>query len=164
ATKYMPIWIGQTPAWVDAFFAHPNLPAVAFTNFYWVMGLPYWGEELPGMDKFLAAWEQHGKGMGNPDFYVLASYVQGLVQMEILRRTIESGDLTRAGFMKQMHSIDGWNAGGLSQPVSLKKVPFQTSTRTRVLKPDFANKSWTVAEHGDYAEPGALDKGAGGAE
>lgn len=164
ATKYTPNWIGQTPAWVDAFFAHPNLPAAAFTKFHWVMGLPYWGEELPGMDKFVAAWDQHGKGMGNPDFYVLASYTQGLAQLEILRRAIEANEVTRDGYMKHMHSIDGWNAGGLTQPISLAKVPFQTSTRTRVLKPDFGKKSWTVAEHGDYAEPTALDKGAGGGE
>ena len=160
ATKYTPVWIGQTPSWVDAFFAHPNLPAAVFTNFHWVMGLPYWGEELPGMDVFLKAWADHGKDMGNPDFYTLASYVQGLIQMEILKRAIEAGDVTRTGYMKQLHTIDGWNAGGLTQPVSLKKVPFQTSTSTRVLVPDFEKKSWKLAEHGDYAEPKALGGGA----
>lgn len=149
--QYMPVWIGNTPAWVDAFFNHDKLPSQVFTNFYWVTGLPYWGEEVPGMDKFLAAFEEHGGDM-KPDFYVLASYTQGLIQMEILKRAINNGDVTRAGIFKAMQSITKWDAGGLIKPIDLSKMPYVTSTETRILKPDFENKSWT--EVAPYRTPG----------
>lgn len=153
--KYAPVWIGNTPAWVDVFFA--KLPPPLVANFHWVTGLAYWGEDLPGMKELLATWDAHGKAtMGSPDFYILASYVHGLVQLEALKRAIEANDITRAGYKKALHSIKEWNAGGLTQPVDLSNVPYVTSTRTRILKPAFENKTWTVVA--DYAEPKALAK------
>jgi ABC-type branched-subunit amino acid transport system substrate-binding protein len=150
--KYAPTWIGNTPAWVDVFFA--KLPAPLVANFYWVTGLAYWGEDVPGMKDVLATWEAHGKGkMGEPDFYLLASYVQGLVQLEALKRAIEANDVTRAGFKKALRSIKGWDAGGLTQPIDLTAVPYVTSTRTRILKPVMATKTWEKVA--DYAEPKA---------
>ncbi len=150
--KFAPTWIGNTPAWVDVFFA--KLPAPLVGNFYWVTGLSYWGEDIPGMKEFLATWEKEGKAtMGEPDFYILASYVHGLVQMEALKRAIEANDVTRAGFKKALHSIKGWDAGGLTQPVDLSAQPYVTSTRTRILKPVMDKKTWEqVAE---FAEPKA---------
>ena len=150
--KYAPTWIGNTPAWVDVFFA--KLPPPLVANFVWVTGLSYWGEDVPGMKDFLAVWEAHGKGMGDPDFYILASYVHGLVQLEALKRAIESGDVTRAGFRKALRSISGWDAGGLGQPVDLTKTPYVTSTRTRILKPVMDQKTWEQVA--DFAEPAAL--------
>jgi ABC-type branched-subunit amino acid transport system substrate-binding protein len=167
--KYGPQWIGNTPAWVDVFFK--KLPEPLLKNFLWVTGLAHWGEEVPGMKEFLEVWEKHGQGMGTPDFYVLASYVHGLVQMEALKRAIEANDVTRAGFKKALRSIKGWNAGGLTQPVDLTATPYVTSTRTRILQPkvslaapqsdqcDFRNPSyakgtctrWMMVK--DYAEP-----------
>lgn len=152
--KVGPVWIGNTPSWVDAFFAHPQLPAPVFANFHWVTGLPYWGESLPGMDKFLAAYEAHGKDKGRPDFYILVSYLQGRAQLEAAKRAIEKGDLSPQGYREALHSLEDYTADGLLQPFNLKKVPYVTSTRTRVLKPDFDKKTWSVAA--DYAEPKSL--------
>ncbi len=150
--SYAPVWIGNTPSWIDVFFA--KLPPELFETFYWVTSLTYWGEDVPGMKEFLEVWKAHGAGMGEPDYVLLVSYVQGLAQLEVLRRAIEAKELHRAGVKKALHSITKWDAGGLSQPADLSKVPYVTSTRTRVLKPDFARKSWkTVA---DWAEPKAL--------
>jgi ABC-type branched-subunit amino acid transport system substrate-binding protein len=150
--QYMPVWIGNTPAWVDAFFSHDKLPSAVFTNFYWVTGLPYWGEDVPGMDKFVKAFEAHGGDM-KADFYVLASYIQGLIQMEILKRAINNGDVSRAGIISAMQSITKWDAGGLIKPIDLSKMPYVTSTETHVLKPDFENKTWS--EVAPYRTPGA---------
>jgi ABC-type branched-subunit amino acid transport system substrate-binding protein len=149
--KFMPTWIGNTPAWVDVFFGLPAASQAIFTNFYWVTGFSYWGEDVPGMKEFLAVWDAHGKAsMGNPDFYIAASYVQGLIQLEALKRAIEANDVTRAGYKKAMHSITEWNAGGMVQPVSLATVPYVTSTRTRILKPKMAEKTWEKVA--DFAE------------
>jgi len=150
--KFAPVWIGNTPAWVDVFFA--KLPPPLVANFYWVTGLSYWGEDVPGMKEFLAVWDAHGKGsMGQPDFYLLASYVHGLVQLEALKRAIEANDVTRAGFKKAMHTIKDWNAGGITQAVDLSAQPYVTSTRTRILKPKMAEKTWEKVA--DFAEPKA---------
>jgi ABC-type branched-subunit amino acid transport system substrate-binding protein len=150
--SYAPIWIGNTPAWTDVFFA--KLSAGLFERFHWVTGLTYWGEDVHGMKDFLEVWKAHGAGMGEPDYVILVSYIQGLAQVEALRRAIEANELHRAGVRKALHSIKGWDVGGLSQPVDLSKVPYETSDRTRILKPDFEKKSWTTVA--DWAAPKAL--------
>ena len=153
--QFMPVWIGNTASWIDAFFLPKVIPSAVFANFYWMSGLPYWGEDVKGMDTFVKAFEQHAED-AKPDFYVLVSYIQGLAAAEAVKRAIEAGDLTRAGFAKALTTIAGWDAGGLIQPIDLSKFPYQVSTQTRVLKPDFAKSSWTVAA--PYAAPKALSE------
>ncbi|MCB9797868.1 MAG: ABC transporter substrate-binding protein [Alphaproteobacteria bacterium] len=152
--QYMPTWVGATPAWIDAFYNPEVIPSAVFTNYYQLSGLPFWGEDVPGMDAFLKAWDTHGKEMGNPDSYILLSYIQGLVQMEAAKRAIEGMDVTRAGYIKALHGVKDWNAGGMVQPLSLGEVPYTVGTKVRVLKPDFENKTWTV--EADYAEPSTV--------
>ncbi len=135
--EYAPVWVGSTPAWIDRFYDPEVIPPVAFGRYYQMSGLPYWGEEVPGMEDFLAAWEAHGQGLGDQDSYVLLSYIQGLVQLEAARRAIEKGDLTREGYYASMRSIEGYDVGGLIQPIDLSAFPYVVSTRTRVLQPDF---------------------------
>ncbi len=158
AMKFGPVWIGNTPAWIDAFFAHPKLPAPVFANYHWAGGLPYWGENVPGMDKFMAAYKAHGKDLGRPDFYIVLSYVQGLVAVEAARLAIEAGDITREGYMKAMRGIDGFDAGGMIQKVNLKNMPYVTGEKVRILKPDFEKKSWATVS--DYAAPSAIAEAA----
>ncbi|MEE2960852.1 MAG: ABC transporter substrate-binding protein [Myxococcota bacterium] len=153
--KYMPTWVGQTPSWIDPFFAHPQLPAVVFTKYVWMNGLPFWGEPKPGMDKFLAAFQKHGAAMkARPDFYTMTSYLQGLLELEAVNRAIANNDLTPTGFMTALRSIDGWNAGGLLEGMSFKEFPYSSAKTARILKPDFAKKSWAVVA--DYAAPKML--------
>jgi ABC-type branched-subunit amino acid transport system substrate-binding protein len=147
--QFAPQWIGNTPAWVDVFFE--KLPAPLVANFVWVTGLTYWNEPVDGMKEFIAVWDKHGKELGTPDFYILASYVQGLIQLEALKGAIEAKDITRAGFRKALKAIKGWNGGGIIQPVDLTATPYVTSTRTRILKPKLAEKSWEKVA--DFAEP-----------
>jgi ABC-type branched-subunit amino acid transport system substrate-binding protein len=152
--QYMPTWIGNTPSWVDAFFNPKVIPPAVFAKFHLATGFTYWNEDLPGMPEFVALWDKHKDEFGAPDFYILGSYTQGLIEIEAFNRALKSGDVTRASYMKALQSIDNWNAGGMIQPLSLSSFPYVTSTRTRMLKPDFEKKSW--AEVGAYAEPAAL--------
>ncbi len=148
--KYMPVWIGNTPAWTDKFFSPDVIPSAVFANFYVVTGLPYWGEKVPGMDKFLEAHKKYGKDSA-PDSYTLMSYVQGLQGLAAAKAAIEAGDITREGFVAELNKLDKFDAGGLIQPINLTKVPYVVSTKTRILKPDFEKKSWEVA--GDFQDP-----------
>lgn len=149
-----PVWIGQTPTWVDAFFKPEVIPSAVFGNFYWVTGMTYWGEDVPGMPKFLEAYEKHGKELAPPDFYMLMSYMGGVMALEIVKRAIEAGDATREGLLAQVPKLESFDANGLIQPISLAKVPYVTTTKTRVLKPDFEKKTWTQAA--DWSSPAAL--------
>jgi len=157
AMKYTPNWLGNTPSWLDGFFEMLKDKKVLFDNFYWIAGLPYWGEKVPHMDEFLANWEKHKEGLGNPDFYVIASYIQGMIQLEAFSRALKAGDVSRAGYMKALRGLKEWDADGMIQPVNLETFPYQTSTRTHVLKPIFDSKSWE--EVAPYAEPKALGGG-----
>lgn len=150
--QYMPSWIGNTPAWVDAFFQ--VLPAPVLANYYWVSGVPYWGEDVPGMAELVGAFEKYKPEGANPDFYVLASYVQGLIELEAFNRALAAGDVTRAGFLKALRSIESFDAGGLIQPLDLTKKPYVTSTRTRVMKVVPSERRWD--EVAPYAQPQAL--------
>ena len=120
--QYMPTWIGNTPAWVDAFFAHPKLPAAVFSKFFWATGLPYWGEKVPGMDAFLAAYKAHGQALHRPDFYLLTAYV-GVAGIEAIKRAIEKG--IAKGYLKALQSLTKFDAGGMMEPADLSSSPVQ---------------------------------------
>ena len=155
--KYMPTWIGNTPSWIDAFFKPEVIPSAVFANFHWVSGLPYWGEDLPGMDRFVAAFEAHKPEGATPDFYTMMSYVQGLIALEAANRAIESDDISRGGYQDALGGISGFTAGGLTQPLSYDSLPFVTGTKTRVLKPDFEKSSWSMVA--PYAAAGGNSDG-----
>ncbi len=151
---YSPIWIGQTPAWIDGFFDPQVMPPAVFANFYWVMGSPYWGEDVPGMAAYMAAHERFGGGSARADFWEIFAYVQAKVGLEAFARALAAGDPTRDGFLEALQSIEGWNAGGMIQSATFSTFPYVTGTRTRILRPLMAERSWeTVAP---YAEPSSL--------
>lgn len=147
--KYMPTWIGNTPSWIDGFFSPKVIPSAVFTNFYWVQGLPYWGEDVPGMADFITAYETYGKDKHHPDFYIMVSYLQGRTALEAFNATLD-GTPSRESFYKSLTSLKGYDAGGMIQPIDLTAFPYEAGTKTRILKPDFENMTWKVVS--DYAE------------
>ena len=152
--QYGPTWIGNTPAWVDRFFDPSVIPSQVFAQYYQMSGFPFWAEDVPNMEHFLAAWEEHGEGLGEPDFYILVSSIQGMVQLGAARAAIENGDITPEGYRTALQSLQHYSADGLFQPIDLTGEPYVTSIRTRVLRPDFEQRTWTVAA--DYAEPAVM--------
>ncbi|MEQ1564721.1 MAG: ABC transporter substrate-binding protein [Myxococcota bacterium] len=150
--QYAPVWIGNTPAWIDRFFDPTVIPSAVFANYHQMLGVPTPGEDVPGMDAFTAAFAAHGGG-GSPDQYTLASYVQGLAQIEAAKLAIERGDITRVGYRSALHTLSSFDGHGMFQPIDLSRVPYAVSDKTRVLKPNFESKGWTVVS--DYASPGS---------
>lgn len=149
--QFAPTWIGNTPAWFDAFFKPDVIPSAVFATYHQILGLPFWGEDLPGMDRFLAAFEAHKPEGAGPDFYTMMSYTAGVVSLEAAKRAIENGDITRGGFQDALTGMNGFTAGGLIQPLSYDSKPYVTGTKTRILTPDFETSSWTVVA--PYAAP-----------
>jgi ABC-type branched-subunit amino acid transport system substrate-binding protein len=151
---FKPVWIGNTPSWIDRFFDEKVLPPPVLGGFHWATGLTYWGEDAAAMKDFLAIYEKYGKEMSEPNFYILASYFQGMVALEALKRAIEAGAVTREGYVAALAGIEGYDAGGLAPAITLSKFPYVTSTKTRILKPKLAEKTWE--EVAAYADPKAL--------
>ena len=152
---YHPVWVGNSPSWLDRFFDAHVVPSSLFQNFYWATSFSYWGENVPVMKPFLDAYDKYGRDVAPPNYYILAGYAAGLVEMHVLQRAIAAGDLTRAGFLKALHATRDANAyGAVEQPLDFTRVPYVTGTQVRILKPDFERQSWIVA--GAYARPSVL--------
>lgn len=149
---YAPVWYGLTASWIDAFFNPEVIPPQVYANFRWVTGLPLWGEDLPGMSDFIAAYEEFGADDYPPDFYILASYTQALLGFEAFTRAYEAGDVTRDGFYNALRSIDNFDAFGLyPAPLDMTQFPYETLTDTRVLSPGESLEDWETLA--DFATP-----------
>jgi ABC-type branched-subunit amino acid transport system substrate-binding protein len=141
---YAPTWLGNTPAWIDDFFNPDVMPPSVYENFRWVTGLPLWGEDVPGMDEFLEAYEAHGAEASAPSFYLLLSYAQARVAVEALANAIEAGDLTRDGFLAAVRGLRTDAAGLFRSGIDLTTFPYAPTSDTRVLKPGEDLTSWEV--------------------
>lgn len=149
---YWPLWIGNSPAWIDRFMDPAVLPPEVLGRFHYASGLPFWGEDIPLMTDFLAAYEAYGKDKAKPDNYILASYASGMIQLEVAKRMIESGQISRAGYLHALKTLKNYDAdGSFPEPLDFSALPYRTGSKTRILKPDPANNTWIVAA--DYASP-----------
>jgi ABC-type branched-subunit amino acid transport system substrate-binding protein len=148
---YQPIWMGNSPAWLDRFFEPEVIPPEVFANYHWVGSPPYWGEDVPGMAPFLEAYERFGSSEMEPDGYIIYGYLYASVGIEAFRRALEAGDVTAEGLMAALHRIDDWDINGLSQPISLATVPYDAGRLIRVLRPLMDQRTWEVVS--DYAAP-----------
>jgi ABC-type branched-subunit amino acid transport system substrate-binding protein len=151
---YEAVWLGNTPSWGDEFFDASVVPPAAFESYYNVSSVPFWGEDVPGMDRFLDAYERFGHE-ASADWYTLMAYLVASLGAEAFRIALEAGDVTRDGYLSAMGSIDDYDVGGLlHEPMSLIEVPYRAATRVRVLRPSFETGSWSIVS--DFAEPLAL--------
>jgi len=103
------------------------------------------------MELFIAGWEAHAGDERYPDFYTMMSWVQGRIALQAFTDALETGDVTRAGYLTALQKIDGYTAGGMIQPINYTAVPYVAGTQVRILKPDFQGFTWT--EVAPYAEP-----------
>ena len=147
---FEPTWMGDSPAWLDAFFDPAVVPPAIFANYYMVGSLRYWGEDVPGMADFLHAFETFGEGAAR-DSYVLAGYLYASAGIEAAKRAIEAGNVTRDGLLQALHTIRGWNPDDVYIPIDLSTVPYDASRMVRVAKPVMAERTWEVVS--DYAPP-----------
>ena len=149
---YFPTWLGNSPSWIDDFFDEEVLPAATYQNFRWVSGLTLWGDEVPGMEDFYAAYEEYGADKQEPDSYLVVSYAHGLLGLEAFARALEAGDVTRSGYHEALRTIEGYDAGGLfPEAMDLGEVPYVTSTDTRVLAPGETLEDWETIR--DFSTP-----------
>jgi len=126
-------FVGATPAWSDALVRRPDAAAL-LARYHQTSSLPFWGEELPGMADFEAAFEAYAADEPE-DSYVLVSWAHGVVQLEAAAAAIEAGDVTRAGFRRALAGLHAVDAGGLLGPFDLSRLPGPVTRRVRILEP-----------------------------
>lgn len=149
---YAPVWVGNSPAWLDRFFDDKVVPPAIFGSFRWVTSTAYWGENRPFMRGFVAAYARFAGESVPRDHYILTGYSAGLIGLTALSRAIEAGDVTRAGFLRALRGLKDYDTHGtVPRPLDYTQLPYAVGSLTRVLKPDFARASWTV--EAGYAAP-----------
>ncbi len=153
---YEPVWLANTPAWTDGFIDPSVGGPELFERFYMVQSMPYWTEDTPFTREFTAALEEYTDGRMVPSNYTLGAYVRAAVAFEAFGRALESGDVTRRGYLAALQSIDEYDVNGaLHEPMDLTTLPYRSATMTRVLRP--LPEMHQREQVADYARPAALE-------
>jgi hypothetical protein len=72
-----------------------------------------WGDtNTPGMAKFLSDTQTYGSGQ-IPDYYYMYGYGLAKVEAAILKKAIESGDLSRQGILNAKLNLGAVDFGGI---------------------------------------------------
>jgi ABC-type branched-subunit amino acid transport system substrate-binding protein len=122
---YNPTWIFQGPAWSEYLMTSNGTPsgkptpvAKALASNVWVLGsATQWGDmSVPGMPKFLSDTKRFAPGQ-IPDYYYIYGYAEAQMETAVLRKAIQSGDLTRQGILNAKLHLGTVHLGGLMPPI-----------------------------------------------
>ncbi len=144
---FHPTWVLQGPAWSEYLMTKngttadtnhtPVYPALAAGN-VWVLGYEaQWGDSnVPGMSQFLSDTQKFGSGQ-IPDYYYMYGYALAKVEGAILKKAIESGDLSRQGILNAKLNLGSVDLGGLLPSVNYSPSlgPVSRMTNISVVDP-----------------------------
>lgn len=119
---YTPVWILQGPAWSEYLMTSdgtatgtktPVFPAFAGGNVF-VLGYEAgWGDtSVSGMAQFLADHDKYFPAQA-PDGYYMYGYCQAEMEVAVLKKAIESNDLSRTGILNAKLNLGPVDFGGL---------------------------------------------------
>ena len=140
--KYFPNWVLQGPAWSEYLMTKngtiadtnhtPVYPALGAGN-TWVLGYEaQWGDtNAPGMAQFLSDTTKFGSGQ-IPDYYYMYGYALAKVEAAILKKAIESGDLSRQGILNAKLNLGTVDLGGLLPSVDYTPSLGPVSRKTNI--------------------------------
>lgn len=123
---YSPTWIFQGPAWSEYLMTSsgtatgkPTPVAKALASNVWVLGYEaQWGNmRVPGMQQFLANTKKYAPTQ-IPDYYYMYGYAEAQMETNLLRKAIESKDLTRQGILNAKLHLGQVDLGGLVPPLN----------------------------------------------
>jgi len=121
AIGYFPQWVFLGPAWSEYLMTDngtltgkPTQVNQVLAKTVWVMGYqPDWGDTTAaGMTPFLADQQKYSPAQA-PDYYFMYGYTMAQVEVAILKKAIESGDLTRDGLLNARKNLGHFSFGGL---------------------------------------------------
>ncbi len=150
--SYDAIWYGNWATYIEAAFG--QIPDTVWKDkFYWVNGLPFWGEDRPGMEDLTTAYEAApvAKDFPAPQNWSVLAYTQVQLLGEVIRVALDAGDVTPEGMMAAAGKVTDFDADGLLlSPVNL--MDSSSLRSARVLKPGDKNGEWEVADGGELKE------------
>jgi ABC-type branched-subunit amino acid transport system substrate-binding protein len=155
---FHPQWILQGPAFLEQLITKdgmlhspptpvaPALKGALVTSF----AAPWGDRSTPGMRQLVADHTRYSAKLPPSIYYTLA-YAQGEVEAALLRKAIQSGDLTRAGILKAKQNLGTVNLGGIAPNVSYAPQPGPPTRKSLITRIDPTVPGFLVAvseEHG----------------
>ena len=140
---FTPQWILQGPSYIEQLItedgtsgAKPTPVAAALkgaivTSF----SAPWASQEAPGMEQLVADQKQYAPDQ-TPSIYFALAYSQGMVVEQILRKAIESGDLTRDGILAAKENLGEVDLGGITPAVTYTPEGGPPSRQTLITEID----------------------------
>jgi ABC-type branched-subunit amino acid transport system substrate-binding protein len=122
---FTPQWILQGPSFIEQLITEdgtekakptpvaPALESAIVTSF----SAPWGAKDAPGMEQLLADQKQYAPQQ-TPSIYFALAYAQGMVVEQILRKAIESGDLSREGVLAAKQNLGEVDLGGITPAVT----------------------------------------------
>ena len=122
ALGYDPQWILQSPAFSPLLLGVPAL--VPLLSKAWVVSQgASWGDtSQPGMKQMLDDVTKYAPDQ-KPDGFFEFGYTESKITYAILKKAIESNDITRAGLLTAFESLKNVDLGGLLPPVNYGTSP-----------------------------------------
>ena len=122
ALGYDPQWILQSPAYSPLLLGVPAL--VPLLSKAWVVSQgASWGDtSQPGMKQMLDDVTKYAPDQ-KPDGFFEFGYSESKITYAILKKAIESNDITRAGLLTAFESLKNVDLGGLLPPVNYGTSP-----------------------------------------
>jgi ABC-type branched-subunit amino acid transport system substrate-binding protein len=122
---YTPHWVFQGPAWSEYLMTSDGTASGTKTPVYpvlaglaggstWVLGYEAaWGDtSVPGMAQFLADHDKYFPTQA-PDGYYMYGYCEAEMEVAILKKAIQSNNLTRQGILNAKLNLGAVDFGGL---------------------------------------------------
>jgi ABC-type branched-subunit amino acid transport system substrate-binding protein len=119
---YNPQWILQSPAFAQALLAVPAL--VPLLSHAWLVSQgATWGDtSQPGMAQMLNDVAKYAPDQ-KPDGFFQFGYTESKITYEILKKALDSNDITRDGLLTAFESLKNVDLGGLLPPVTYGSSP-----------------------------------------
>jgi ABC-type branched-subunit amino acid transport system substrate-binding protein len=140
---FKPQWILQGPAFLEQLITKDGnvsssktpvagaLTGALVTSF----AAPWDDSKAPGMKQLVAAHNRYSAKLP-PSIYFTLAYAQGQVQAAILRKAIQSGNLTRAGILAAKQNLGTVDLGGIAPNVSYAPEPGPPTRKSLIARID----------------------------
>jgi ABC-type branched-subunit amino acid transport system substrate-binding protein len=140
---FKPQWILQGPSFLeqlitkDGNVGSPPTPVAAALKGALVTSFAApWGDaQTPGMKELVADHDAYSATLP-PSIYFTLAYAQGQVQAAILRKAIQSGNLTRAGILAAKQNLGTVDLRGIAPNVSYAPQPGPPTRKSLITRID----------------------------
>ena len=154
---YAPTWLGQSPSWLKVLF-EGDLKEYAEANVKILSEGPNWGDEsFPGMVEMTAAMAEHAPEQV-PDPYFAFGYNQAKAVAQVLEAAVANGDLSHAGIIEAMNSLEELTFGDLLGDYEWGAPEDRNPPRsTTIFRVDLTSPTGLTAEVVEYETEAAAE-------